>query len=196
MRLPCARRRRVAMRGIGKRFVYDWHNHGPCGHATRHRPWSMVVVTELPTERQAVRFEKYLESGSGRAFARREGRSCGLLSLAGILPFLRRRRWHDRSPVTSGADTVRLCTMQNEECSTHNGSSARRTVVRAGAAVDPAPRVFQRNPACAIDFAQSASAPRTRRPLDAEGVAANRTRPELPLDGPRHHLHSRTLGNG
>ena len=82
------------MRGIGKRFVYilrsdrnpehhyvgtkgdvesrlDWHNRGPCGHTTRHRPWSMVVVIELPTERQAVRFEKYLKSGSGRAFARR-----------------------------------------------------------------------------------------------------------------------------
>ena len=82
------------MRGIGERFAYilrsdenpehhyvgttsdgesrlDWHNHGPCGHTTRHRPWLMVVVIELPTERQAVRFEKYLKSGSGRAFARR-----------------------------------------------------------------------------------------------------------------------------
>jgi len=82
------------MRGTGKRFVYilrsgenpehyyvgttgdvesrlDWHNHGPCGHTTRHRPWSTVVVIELPTERQAVRFEKDLKSASGRAFARR-----------------------------------------------------------------------------------------------------------------------------
>jgi predicted GIY-YIG superfamily endonuclease len=82
------------MRGIGKRFVYilrsdvdpgrhhvgltsdvnnrlDWHNHGPCGHTTEHRPWSLVVVIEFPTEQQAVRFERYLKSGSGRAFAKR-----------------------------------------------------------------------------------------------------------------------------
>ncbi len=82
------------MTGIGRRFVYilrsesdpdrhyvgitgtmenrlDWHNHGPCGHTRRFRPWSLVVVLEFPTERQAVRFEKYLKSGSGRAFADR-----------------------------------------------------------------------------------------------------------------------------
>jgi predicted GIY-YIG superfamily endonuclease len=82
------------MRGIGRRFVYvlrsvsdpdrhyvgvtsdvdtrlEWHNHGPCGQTIRHRPWSVVVVIELPTEQQAVRFEKYLKTGSGRAFATR-----------------------------------------------------------------------------------------------------------------------------
>jgi hypothetical protein len=31
----------------------------------------LVVVIELPTEQQAVRFERYLKSGSGRAFAAR-----------------------------------------------------------------------------------------------------------------------------
>jgi predicted GIY-YIG superfamily endonuclease len=82
------------MHGIGKRFVYvlrsaadpahyyvgvtsdvghrlEWHNHGPCGHTVDHRPWSLVVVVEFPTEEQALRFERYLKSGSGRAFARR-----------------------------------------------------------------------------------------------------------------------------
>jgi len=82
------------MHGIGKRFVYilrsdhepsrhysgvtsdvenrlDWHNHGPCGHTRGHRPWSLVVVIEFPSEREAVRFEKYLKTGSGRAFATR-----------------------------------------------------------------------------------------------------------------------------
>jgi predicted GIY-YIG superfamily endonuclease len=67
------------MRGIGKRFVYvlrsdlgpdrhyvgltgdaesrlEWHNHGPCGHTAEHRPWSLVVVVEFPTEGQAVGF--------------------------------------------------------------------------------------------------------------------------------------------
>ena len=83
---------RPGMLGIGNRFVYvlrsdsdperhyvgvtsdvgnrlEWHNHGPCGHTAGPRPWSLVVVIELPTEQQAVRFERYLKSGSGRAFA-------------------------------------------------------------------------------------------------------------------------------
>jgi predicted GIY-YIG superfamily endonuclease len=82
------------MQGTGKRFVYilrsdvdpnrhyvgttsdvdnrlEWHNHGPCGHTVEHRPWSLVVVVEFPTEQGALRFERYLKSGSGRAFAKR-----------------------------------------------------------------------------------------------------------------------------
>lgn len=82
------------MRGIGKRFVYvlrsdtnaeryyvgvtsdvdnrlEWHNHGPSGHTLTDRPWSLVVVLEFPTEQEAVRFERYLKSGSGRAYAKR-----------------------------------------------------------------------------------------------------------------------------
>ena len=82
------------MHGIGKRFVYilrsgvdpdrhyvgvtsdvdnrlEWHNHGPGGQTTEHRPWSVVVVIEFPTEKEALRFERYLKSGSGRAFAKR-----------------------------------------------------------------------------------------------------------------------------
>lgn len=82
------------MHGLGKRFVYilrseglrghyyvgitsdperrlEWHNHGPCGHTVANRPWALVVVLEFPTEREAVQFEKYLKTGSGRAFAKR-----------------------------------------------------------------------------------------------------------------------------
>ena len=82
------------MRGIGKRFVYvlrsaadrdrryigiasnveerlEWHNAGPCGYTREHRPWTVGVVIEFATEREAVAFEKYLKSGSGRAFAKR-----------------------------------------------------------------------------------------------------------------------------
>lgn len=82
------------MHGIEKRIVYilrseadpgrhyvgitndlagrlEWHNHGPCGHTRACRPWSVVVSMEFRTERDAVRFEKYLKSGSGRAFAKR-----------------------------------------------------------------------------------------------------------------------------
>jgi predicted GIY-YIG superfamily endonuclease len=82
------------VRGIGKRFVYilrsdgdpakhyvgitsnvderlEWHNHGTCGHTVEHRPWSIDVAIEFRTKAEAIRFEKYLKSGSGRAFAKR-----------------------------------------------------------------------------------------------------------------------------
>jgi predicted GIY-YIG superfamily endonuclease len=49
----------------------DRHNHGPCGCTIHNRPWSLVVSMEFPTETDARRFEKYLKSGSGRAFAKR-----------------------------------------------------------------------------------------------------------------------------
>jgi predicted GIY-YIG superfamily endonuclease len=49
----------------------EWHNTGPSGYTVSHRPWSLVVAMEFPTERAAVRFERYLKSGSGRAFTKR-----------------------------------------------------------------------------------------------------------------------------
>jgi putative endonuclease len=87
------------MHGIEKRIVYiirsdvnpsrhyvgitndlpsrlHWHNHGPSGHTLAHRPWSIVVSLEFPTEKAAVRFEKYLKSGSGRSFATRHFGAC------------------------------------------------------------------------------------------------------------------------
>jgi predicted GIY-YIG superfamily endonuclease len=48
-----------------------WHNAGPSGYTVDYRPWSIAVVIEFPTEREAVRFERYLKSGSGRTFAKR-----------------------------------------------------------------------------------------------------------------------------
>ena len=87
----------LTMLGIGRRFVYifrsesnrarhyvgvaedvderlDWHNGGPCGY-TRDRPWRVIVSIGFPHEEVAIRFEKYLKSGSGRAFAKRHFRS-------------------------------------------------------------------------------------------------------------------------
>ena len=49
----------------------EWHNRGPSGHTTRYRPWTLVVSIHFQTEKAAVGFEKYLKSGSGRAFAKR-----------------------------------------------------------------------------------------------------------------------------
>jgi putative endonuclease len=82
------------MRGTGRRFVYilrseteptchyvgaaadvderlEWHNGGPSGYTANHRPWRVIVSMEFPDEPLAVRFEKYLKSGSGRAFSKR-----------------------------------------------------------------------------------------------------------------------------
>ena len=47
------------------------HNAGRCSHTARYRPWSLHVVFEFPHEPRAIRFERYLKSGSGREFAKR-----------------------------------------------------------------------------------------------------------------------------
>jgi predicted GIY-YIG superfamily endonuclease len=72
------------MHGIEKRFVYiirsdadpsrhyvgitndlrarlEWHNHGPCGHTTSHRPWSVAVSLEFPTEKPLKTSDTTLE---------------------------------------------------------------------------------------------------------------------------------------
>ena len=49
----------------------DDHNAGRCPHTARYRPWHRHVTIELPDERRAIEFERYLKSGSGRSFAKR-----------------------------------------------------------------------------------------------------------------------------
>lgn len=46
------------------------HNDGQSPQTARHRPWKLHVVMHFATEDIAVRFEKFLKSSSGRAFAR------------------------------------------------------------------------------------------------------------------------------
>jgi predicted GIY-YIG superfamily endonuclease len=48
-----------------------WHNDGPDGYTRKYRPWRLVVSIEFGDEATAVRFERYLKSGSGGAFAKR-----------------------------------------------------------------------------------------------------------------------------
>ncbi len=50
------------------------HNAGRCPHTARHKPWQVVVSIEFSDEGNAIRFERYLKSGSGRAFAKRHFR--------------------------------------------------------------------------------------------------------------------------
>jgi putative endonuclease len=47
------------------------HNAGHCPHTASRRPWCFHVAIEFPDEDRAVRFERYLKSGSGRAFTKR-----------------------------------------------------------------------------------------------------------------------------
>jgi predicted GIY-YIG superfamily endonuclease len=47
------------------------HNEGRCSHTAKYRPWQQHVVIEFSTESAATTFERYLKSGSGRAFAKR-----------------------------------------------------------------------------------------------------------------------------
>ena len=47
------------------------HNAGQNPSTARHKPWQLVVALEFRSEQAAVRFERYLKSGSGRAFAKR-----------------------------------------------------------------------------------------------------------------------------
>jgi len=47
------------------------HNMGRCPYTASHRPWQLHVGIEFTDETRALRFERYLKSGSGRAFAKR-----------------------------------------------------------------------------------------------------------------------------
>jgi len=49
----------------------NWHNNGPSGVTIHHRPWSLVVSLAFVNPGTAWRFERYLKTGSGRAFAKR-----------------------------------------------------------------------------------------------------------------------------
>jgi predicted GIY-YIG superfamily endonuclease len=47
------------------------HNAGRNPSTVRWKPWLVDVCVEFRTEQMAIRFEKYLKSGSGHAFAKR-----------------------------------------------------------------------------------------------------------------------------
>jgi predicted GIY-YIG superfamily endonuclease len=47
------------------------HNSGGSTYTADLRPWRLIVSLEFSTERAAAQFERYLKSGSGRAFAKR-----------------------------------------------------------------------------------------------------------------------------
>jgi putative endonuclease len=47
------------------------HNAGNSRHTSKYRPWHPRTAIEFADSARAARFERYLKSGSGRAFAKR-----------------------------------------------------------------------------------------------------------------------------
>ena len=47
------------------------HNAGEVTHTSRYGPWRIKTYLAFDDEAQAYAFEKYLKSGSGRAFAKK-----------------------------------------------------------------------------------------------------------------------------
>ncbi|MCK1359506.1 GIY-YIG nuclease family protein [Bradyrhizobium sp. 199] len=47
------------------------HNAGDVPHTSKFTPWELKTYVAFSDEQQAVAFEKYLKSASGRAFAKK-----------------------------------------------------------------------------------------------------------------------------
>jgi putative endonuclease len=47
------------------------HNAGEVTHTSKYRPWKVRTYVAFSDEKLAFDFEKYLKSGSGRAFAKK-----------------------------------------------------------------------------------------------------------------------------
>jgi len=45
------------------------HNSGRSPHTAKYKPWTLRTYIAFPAKSQALEFEKYLKSHSGRAFA-------------------------------------------------------------------------------------------------------------------------------
>jgi len=47
------------------------HNAGQSPHTSKFRPWKLVLSIHFEDENKARSFERYLKTGSGKAFARK-----------------------------------------------------------------------------------------------------------------------------
>ncbi len=47
------------------------HNAGKVAHTSKFTPWRVKTYTAFSDETQAVQFERYLKTASGRAFAKK-----------------------------------------------------------------------------------------------------------------------------
>ncbi len=46
----------------------DDHNSGKSDHTRKYKPWKFISYIAFESKEKAINFEKYLKSGSGRAF--------------------------------------------------------------------------------------------------------------------------------
>lgn len=58
-----------ATEDLKRRFAE--HNAGKSRHTSKFMPWELVWYCAFPDKQKALAFEKYLKTGSGRAFARK-----------------------------------------------------------------------------------------------------------------------------
>ena len=49
----------------------DEHNEWKSVHTAKHRPWRLAIYIAIVDRGKAFKFERYLKSGSGRAFAKK-----------------------------------------------------------------------------------------------------------------------------
>ena len=49
----------------------DHHNSGSVPHTAKHRPWRVKTMLAFTDRGQALDFERYLKTASGRAFAKK-----------------------------------------------------------------------------------------------------------------------------
>jgi len=47
------------------------HNNGQCTHTSKFKPWKIKTAISFTDRKQALAFEQYLKSPSGRAFAKK-----------------------------------------------------------------------------------------------------------------------------
>ena len=47
------------------------HNSGQCAHTQENRPWILTTYVAFDEAQKAINFERYVKTGSGRAFAKR-----------------------------------------------------------------------------------------------------------------------------
>ncbi len=47
------------------------HNAGQSPHTSKYKPWKVIWYAAFSSEQKALAFEKYIKSGSGKAFLRK-----------------------------------------------------------------------------------------------------------------------------
>jgi hypothetical protein len=69
--LPDRQGSRAGCGQTGHRDAGVDHNAGRCPHTAGGRPWQIDFSITFADEKRALKFERYLKSGSGCAFAKR-----------------------------------------------------------------------------------------------------------------------------